>query len=266
MEDRDARIEAVRRRLAGAPGVGSESAERLGQLVDEFVPFLDAADRAEQQDGTEGLWREARSLAWLFAYRAGDQGFSPLGVSAVIGAWRDAAANPWAQRVTDEVHALAIDAFARAREDQARATLQRSFGEALPVAVVAPRVVLVIAAGPLDIDAARTLVERAGKAMLRADARSAVLALDGVAEVDASVISELLSLEQSATMLGAALWVCGAAARTRDLNRQGARDAATLAEALDAACAFAGVSVGVPEGWVARALWLLTPERKSPLG
>lgn len=260
MTDRDARIDAVRRGLSGAPGVGGEEPSRVEALVEEFVPFIDAAIRAEAGDGVEGLWREARSLAWLFAYRAGDQGFAPLGVSAAVDAWREAVGTPWAAKVYGEVHAMVLDGFSKAREDRARATLQRAFVEALPVEVVARGVVLAVAAGPLDLDAAAGLVERAGQAALKADARAVVLCVRGAEAMEPAVLSELMGLEASASMLGATLWVCGAPESARDAAKRPVRDAASLSAALEGAFASVGIAVGLPEGLFARARWILRAE------
>src|SRR2546428_418402 len=71
-------------------------------------PFGEAARRAEGAGDGEGHWAEARSRAWLFAYRLGDQGFSPLASAAALTAWRDAVGTAWARRAADEAGALLV--------------------------------------------------------------------------------------------------------------------------------------------------------------
>ncbi|MEZ4408861.1 MAG: hypothetical protein R3A52_20670 [Polyangiales bacterium] len=201
------RIAALRARLLGAPGMAGEPVARVEALVHEAVPFVEAAMRAEGRELDDPAWTEARSMAWLLAYRMGDQGFAPLGLAAAVQAWREALSTEWASRACDDVQALLLDGFSRGREDRARHELQRGLAAALPVVQLGPKLVVAVAAGPLDADGAQAVAERAGQLMLRADAKAALLDLTGLADPDAAVMAELGAVANSARMLGAALVV-----------------------------------------------------------
>lgn len=202
------RVAALRTRLLGAPGMAGEPIARIDALVHEVVPFVEAAMRAENRALDEPAWSEARSMAWLLAYRMGDQNFAPLGLVAALHAWRETVATEWAARACDDAQALILDGYARGREDRARTELQQSLAEALPVVQLSPSAVVAVAAGPLDADSARKIAERTGQLMLRADAKAALVDLSGLIDADVSVLAELGAISTSARMLGAALVVC----------------------------------------------------------
>jgi anti-anti-sigma regulatory factor len=244
---------ALRDALARTPGMATETSTRIDALVAEFMPFTRCAITSE------GASPEARSLAWLFAYRLGDQSLPPLAATASLFAWRDLAATPAAQRVVDEVLPLVLDGYARAREDRAKAELQRTLGEALPVAVVAPGLVLAIAAGPLDADAARALADRAGRLMLQAEARAVLVDMTGLHDPDAATVSELWAVTSSARMLGAFAMVAGessalvTALEGAGASLDGVGRAPTLVAALEVLGRDHGVSLAGHENWVSRA-------------
>ncbi len=205
----DARLDAMRDRLARSPVASLEASPRMDDLLAEVRPFVEAARRAEATSGDSAAWGEARSLAWLFAYRMGDQGTAPLAVSAAVSAWRDVVGTDWARDAADEATALLLDGYARGREDRARTDAQRALAEALPATAVAPGAVLVVAAGPLDPDGARALADRASAVMLRADARAALLDVGGLTAPTPAVLSELWAVVSAARMLGVRMVVSG---------------------------------------------------------
>lgn len=245
---------ALRDALAATPGMASESTERLDALVAEFMPFTDAATDAR------GASHEARSLAWLFAYRLGDQSLPPLAATATLLAWRDAVATDDASAIADEVLPLVLDGYARAREDRAKSELQRALGEALPVAEVSPGLVLAVAAGPLDPDAARALADRTGRLMLRAEARAVILDVTGLLSPDAGVVAELWAVTSSARMLGAHAMVVGdspglaSALEGADARLDGVGRATSLSAGVDELMRTHGVTLAAREGWLSRAL------------
>lgn len=248
---------ALRQSLAAAPGMGAEASERVDQLVDEFLPFAGSVGRAEHATP------EARSLAWLFAYRLGDQGVAALAVTAPLAAWRDTLGTVAARSVADAVLPLLLDGYARAREDRARVEVQRVLGESSLVAAVAPGVVLAVAAGPLDADAARALCDRAGQLMLRCEARAVVLDLSGLHEPDAGALVELWGVTSSARMLGAHAVVVGdgatlvAALDGAGVKADGVRRAATLAAGFEVLVRELGVPLTRDRGWAERAVALV---------
>lgn len=245
---------ALRDALAATPGMASESPQRLDSLVAEFMPFTDAVA------GATGASHEARSLAWLFAYRLGDQSLPPLAATATLLAWRDVTSTDTARAIADEVLPLVLDGYARAREDRAKSELQRALGEALTVAELAPGLVLAVAAGPLDADAARNLADRAGRLMLRAEARAVILDLTGLLAPDAATVAELWAVTSSARMLGAHAVVVGespalaSALEGADARLDGVGRAPTLSAAVDALVQSHGFALASRDGWLSRTI------------
>jgi len=250
---------AVRAALAASPGLGALPPEALDGVVAEFAPFLDAAGAATDADP---LPAEARSLAYLFAWRLGEQGLpAPTSLVALL-AWRDVLATERARRGADAALPLLVEGYTRAREDRARDEVLRQLAEALPVAELAPGVALVTAAGPLDADAARRLAERASPALLRRDARVLVLDLSGLGAPDAGVLLELWAIVESARMLGAATVVVGGDAldaplREAPVDRADVRRVATLAAATELVARELGVALVGSGGWFGAAHRLL---------
>lgn len=249
----------IRADLARDALVAREDPAAIEAVVDELRPFLDAAARCLRDDDVTAR-SELRSVAWLLAYRAGDKGVAALALESLLRAWR-ARAPVGAEALLDGVRELIVDGYAKGREDRCRAELLASLSTSLPCLQVAPRVFLVVAAGPLDLDAAQALADRAGAALLRADARAALLDLHGLAEPRLDVIAALWSVASSARAIGCTLVVSGATAALRQALDEEAipREPATLlddpADALDAALRSAGVMLGaVPPAlrWLAR--------------
>jgi hypothetical protein len=255
--DDDTLRAAVRQGLAEAPGMGAEAPARIDQLVEEFLPFAGSVARADRATP------EARSFAWLFAYRLGDQGVAALAVTAPLAAWRDALGTEAARRVCDEVLPLLLDGYARAREDRARVELQRALGEAALVDEVSPGVVLAVATGPMDADAARSLCDRAGRLMLRREARAVLLDLSGLHEPDAGAVVELWGVTSAARMLGAHAVVVGdapalaAALVAAGVKTDGVRRAATLAAGFEVLVRDLGVPLTRDRGWAEKAYALV---------
>ena len=245
----------IRAKVAGAPGLRDDDPERVGSLMAEVVPCVEAALRAERNPDNPALWAEARSLVWLFAYRMGDQKWPALAAAAVLPAWRDAVATEWSRRMADDAAPLVMDGYARGREDRLRADTQRALAESLPVSVLAPGVVLVVAAGALDADGAHALAERAGQLALHSDARGVLLDLGGLRAPDGATLAALWEVASSARMLGARVAVCGAspelkaAMESASLPDEGVLRAETLAAGFEALVREAGIALGGSSGW-----------------
>ncbi len=183
--------------LARVPGLAATPPATRDAWAEEFLPFARSA--VAHAVATP----ELRSLAWLFAYRLGDQQAPAPAPLAALTAWRDHTGTDAARALAEQVTPLLLDGYARAREDRARATLLASLGASLPVMALSLDVLLAVAAGPLDGDAARALVERAGQQMLRSNARGVVLDLTGLHDPDAATLGELDAIAHAATLLGA---------------------------------------------------------------
>lgn len=251
-------MNAVRVGLLKVPGVAAELADKVGVIAGEVEPFIEAAARVLSSPQDTHAAHEARSLAWLMAYRLGDQGFAALAPVAVLHAWRGCAGEG-APGLCDTVMPLLLDGYARGREDRARAEVQAALAAALPVSEIAPGVLLVVVAGPLDPDGARTLAERAGSAMLRGDARAVLLEVSALSTPSAAVLVELWGVVSAARMLGAASVVSASSAAVMQAMKdapppEGTRCATKLSDAVEQALRAAGVSAGADGivSWVKR--------------
>lgn len=253
----------VRAALAAAPGLAALGPAALDDLAAELAPFIDAVARASADDP---LPAEARSLAYLFAWRLGDQGHPASAAVAALLAWRDVAGTDRAQTAADLALPLLLDGYARAREDRAREAVLTGLAAALPVAEIAPGVVLVSAAGPLDADAARRLAERASPALLRVAARAVALDLTGLDAPDAGVVTELWAVIEAARLLGAHPVVIAPPARAASIDeapvdRGGVHRVAALADAVDLVARRLGIPLVRPTGWFGLAHGLLARTR-----
>lgn len=200
-EELDATLARVRTALASSSALAGEEPERVATLGDELRPFIESALRCAGLPPSDVRWSEARSLALLFAYRMGDQGYAPAVVSGAMLAWREAAGED-AGTVLDGLWALLLDGYARGREDCARAALLRSVAASAAVVEVAPRRWLVSGVGALDIEGAREVSARTASRLLRGDAEAVLLDLATGPAAEPSALLELVGLERDATSLG----------------------------------------------------------------
>jgi anti-anti-sigma regulatory factor len=229
----------------------------LDALMAETLPFVESAVRAGRDATPErtSSWREARSFAWLLAYRLGDQGWPGPVVSAVAPAWRDAIGTDWGRQSADELHALLLEGYARGREERARTEAQKGLAAALPVAEIAPGVVVIIAAGPLDPDGATALADRASSFLLRRDARAALLDITGVVNPSGAVLVELWAIPSSARMLGVRMVVSGVGGLVGEvvaqahLHDEGETRVVTLADGVTKLLESANVAIGGQRGF-----------------
>ncbi|MBL8600563.1 MAG: hypothetical protein JNK72_01435 [Myxococcales bacterium] len=253
---------ALGAQLEATAALVAEAPERRRAVFDEFVPFLEAAARAEAEPHVEALWHEARSLVYLFAYRLADQGFRALTVSAAVSAWA-AKTEGLAPLRLGEVNALVLDGYAQGREDRLKSALYEALCEDLPVLRLAPGVVLACAAAKLDPEAARALADRVGRLMLRLEAKALIFDLSGLREPSEGVFLELLSVASTARMLGVTVITVGhdegaAAARSESsIQTEHWVHARSHPEALALALGRTGqrlVEAGSLAGWIAR-IW-----------
>lgn len=249
----------IRADLARDALVAREDPAAIEAVVDELRPFLDAASRCLRDDDLTAR-SELRSVAWLLAYRAGDQGVAALALESLLRAWR-ARAPTGAGALLEGVRELIVDGYAKGREDRARAEILGALSASLPLLELAPRVFLVVAAGPLDLDAAQALADRAGAALLRGEARAVVMHLHGLADPRLDVVAALWSVASSARVVGCACVVTGAGSVVRQALAEEAipREPVTLVDdpgaAVEAALRAAGAMLGaVPAAvrWLSR--------------
>jgi anti-anti-sigma regulatory factor len=164
----------------------------------------------------------------------------------------------------DELQSLVVEAYARGREDRARTDAQRGLAEALPVAEVAPHVVVILAAGALDPDGASALADRASSYLLRRDAKAALLDIAGLVSPTAAVLAELWSIPSAARMLGVRMVVSGVsgyvgeAVRAANLHDEGESRVTTMAEGVEALLRAAGIALGGSRGFGSWLRGLLT--------
>jgi anti-anti-sigma regulatory factor len=176
-------------------------------------------------------------------------------VSAVVPAWRDALGTEWARAIADEVHALLLEGFARGREERARTEAQKGLADALPVAEIAPGVVVIVAAGALDPDGATALADRASSFLLRRDAKAALLDIAGLVNPSGAVLAELWAIPSSARMLGVRMFVSGVGGLVGEvvsqahLHDEGETRVVTLADGVTQLLESANVAIGGPRGF-----------------
>jgi hypothetical protein len=250
-------LSSMKSRLESAARPFGEAGRQLATLLAEAEPFVECARVAAAEGPLErsSSWREARSMAWLLAYRLGDQEWPAHVAAAVIPAWRDAIGAPWAAAAADELVALFLDGYARGREDRVRSAAQKGLAEALPIGELAPQVVIMVAAGALDPDGARAFADRASSFMLRRDARAALLDVEGLQAPTAAVLVELWSIPSAARMLGVKMVVAGLsgvvgeAVRTSGVKEEGEVRCTTLAQGTEALLREAGIALGSRGGF-----------------
>ncbi len=207
--------EAIRAAITRAAKPFTDLAGRESDIAAELDPFIECASRAAPADdsttqGTQGIeWREARSMAWLFAHRMGDQSVPSAVVTAGLFAWRDAVGSAWARASMDDLSALVVDGYARGREDHAKLLGQKALAEAAPVRELEPGFLYAIAAGPMDADGAQKFAERVSRDILRRDARVVVLDVGELEDVTAAVLAELWAIATAGRTLGARVIVGG---------------------------------------------------------
>jgi rsbT antagonist protein RsbS len=202
---------AIRAEVTRACRPFADLAGREADIAAELDPFVECAARAEHaQDPARGLaWREARSMAWLFAHRMGDQRVPAAVISAGFLAWRDASAGEWAREAADELMALVVEGYARGREEHAALEGQKALADAAPLRELEPGCLYAIAAGPLDPDGAQRFAERVSRDILRRDARVVVLDVGELEPVTAAVLAELWAIASAGRTLGARVIVAG---------------------------------------------------------
>jgi hypothetical protein len=251
----DATVARVRAALTASGHLAGETPARVATLGDELLPFLEAALRCAEAPPADLRWSEARSLALLFAYRMGDQGYAPGVVAGAMLAWRDGADATGA--VLDGLWPLLLDGFARGREDRARAAVLRAVAAAAAVVEVAPRRWLVSGVGALDVDGAREVSTRAASGMLRGDAEALLLDLATGAAGEPAALLELAGLERDAASLGVRFVVAMSAESRAALTAGGwspaasTEVAATTEEAMRSLL-WSGDRVRSAVGWVVR--------------
>lgn len=257
MTDLDALLAAVRADLERAARVAGEDPEAFRAVAEELRPFVDAAARcADPRD--DAAARELRSVAWLLAYRVGDQGLTGLTLESLLRAWR--AHGPLgAEGVLEGVRDLFTDGFARGREDRARQSLLRSLAGAVPLVPLGPKAFMVVVCDPLDASGADAVAERVGASLLREGARSVLVHLHALKDPGLDVLAPLWTLASSARMLGCACVFSGAREELLRALEEGAlpREPAThvddVAEAVRETLARAGAVVGAvpaPLRWI----------------
>ncbi|MEZ4393432.1 MAG: hypothetical protein R3A48_20285 [Polyangiales bacterium] len=216
----DADLREIRAAVERALRAAGEDTDASTGIAEEIQPFAEAAARRARDDD-ESAARELRSVAWLLAYRAGDQGLTALSLEALLRAWAERA-EPAAAATLAGVRDLVTDGFARGREDRARAEHLRVHAESIPLITLAPRAHLLVAAEPLDAAGAELVAERVGASLLRAEARAILLHLHALSPPRLDVLAALWGIASSARMLGCACVVSGARQALTEALEEGA--------------------------------------------
>ncbi len=148
-------------------------------------------------------------MAWLFAHRMGDQEVPVVLLTYLLQAWRLSGVEALSSEVQDDVLPLLFDGYTRGCEERLRLLAQRNMGEHAVIRELWPGTLLVVAAGPLENEAARIIVDRASREALRRDAKVLILDLDQLHMPPHSVIAELWTMLPGIRTLGAQIYIAG---------------------------------------------------------
>ncbi len=250
------RIELLEAELKRVAPEWEQHRERYVHVLTEWMPFAECAVRAESELralgalqthhsqpiaealGSLGVWKEARSMAWLFAHRMGDQEVSILHLTRLLQAWRATCTPEVGQRVYDEVLALLLDGYTQGRVERVKSEVQRSYGENAIVRELFAGTVLVVLAGPLECDAVRLVVDRASRELLKRDARALIVDIEQLQMPTHAVLAELWALLPGARTLGTKVFIAGVQGAVQELmssarlSDEGEHRCVSLAEAL----------------------------------
>lgn len=200
-----------------------EQATRFEQLLTEWTPFVECSLRAEsalrenERDEAavraafdrSSAWKEARSMAWLFAHRMGDQQVPVLLLTQLLKAWRMSGESFLSAVVQDDVLPLLFDGYSQGCEERLRQQTQRTLGEFAVIRELAPQSLLVIVAGPLEVEAVRAIVDRASREALRRDAKSLIMDIEQLHMPSHAVLAELWSMLPGVRTLGTQVYLSG---------------------------------------------------------
>ncbi len=183
-----------------APAVREELALECAPVLETLLAALEGQSSGGGGDG------EALALTALFGRRVATLGESASTAMAALEALL-AAIRVARERPTLEfelaVRSSAMEGFAAAVDERARAQMIQKAARSLTPLTVAPRVLLLVIAGCEDPESISAALARFGRAALDADAAACVVHTTLPTEPDRDVTLEIAAFDSSATMIGA---------------------------------------------------------------
>lgn len=156
--------------------------------------------------GTPSAGHETHALAALFGRRVATLGESPTTALACLDALERGAAAADAvipEPLVRSLRAAAMEGFAAAVDERARAEMIERAGQSLVPVIVSPRVVLLVIAGCDDADTLAQALARLGRTALDSDAKACIVHASFAREPDRDVALEIVAFDSSAQMIGA---------------------------------------------------------------
>lgn len=201
-------LEAARAAFTGALRVHAPvvlTPESLRELEAESAPVLETL-LGTIAGGTASERHETLALCALFGRRVATLGESPTTALASLDAivhGAEAAGATAPMELVASLRAAAMEGFAAAVDEHARAEMIERAGQSLTPMIVSPRVVLLVIAGCDDADTIAAALARLGRTALDADAKACLVHASFAREPERDVALEIAAFDSSAQMIGA---------------------------------------------------------------
>ena len=174
----------------------------LRELEAECAPVLETLLGA-LTTGHASARHETLAMAALFGRRVATLRESPTLALAGIDAILHAVDGGVPNELESILRAAAMEGFASAVDERARAEMVERAGQSLVPVIVSPRVVLLLIAGCEDRGTLAQALARLGRTSLDADAKACLVHASFASEPERDVIAELAAFDGSAQMIGA---------------------------------------------------------------
>jgi hypothetical protein len=231
-----------------------EDAALAGDLAKEAVPVIDALGFAIAAAGGDPLaleFREGLAMGALLGRRAAMQRATPSVALALVDALVAALGaidRAPAPKVVEALRSVVVEGYCAAVEEHVRGEAARRAAEALAPSRIAPQVWAIVVAGEHAPETLAEALDRAGRALLDADARACLVHLALASRPSEDLAAEIFAFDATAKLVGAQCVFSGvtpewrAAARPR-LDPDPLAIEETLEKGLERALATAGVEL-----------------------
>lgn len=193
---------------AGAPF--SQDRALVDELALEVAPVAHALSfalgAADPTDVLSTEHREGLAMLSLLGRRLGTLGATPTAALAVLPALIEGferAGRPIPAVLHEPLRAVYVEGYVAGREEHAASEVASRAVEAQPIVRIVAGCVVLFAGGNLEAEAIEQVVDRFGRAMFAANARSAVVDVEHLEGPDRSRAAELFGADATARMLGA---------------------------------------------------------------
>lgn len=187
----------------------TQDREHIARLRPELATMLDVLLESPPPLAalpTAPSLKEPLALLNLLARRFAEVGVTPgvaLLLPDVLTTELRAAGWEVAETLRTSLIEVVAEAFLRAREERARDETVAAFAKAIQVTLLAPRCLTMVIGGPLAAEQVRDAVEELGRALLRNDARAAVIDVERLSDPTPAVAAELFAARDVGATVGA---------------------------------------------------------------